>query len=279
MNNNINTYQLYMNNKKDFLSISTYLLYLEHKNNNKTDFTDYYVRYVNESFDYNMIGGKTIIESSNKLTKSFLDTNRFYIVHSTLNADSLKNILIDGYLRAGKDVKHEHILAEENLKYIYANINFNSLNNIDTIGGYKLFFHPSLVFDYNVVFNEGWQKYPTKDSIIIKKNYTIEKKIKLLRKIKKYLKNPTFYPQKLIDKAGYRTHEILFNKPISLKKYLIGVEFEEDPNNENYKTDHTFIKDILNKKYPHTVLVEIPRNDEGLVEPPKLLELLTNYNK
>ena len=85
--------------------------------------------------------------------------DNFYVIHS-INAGQkqLLKILSDGYLRPGRDVKHPHILATENLEYIYTNLNFDDINNIIIIGGCRLFFHPKLLYEHDSIFNTHWRK-------------------------------------------------------------------------------------------------------------------------
>lgn len=187
----------------------------------------------------------------------------YYVVHSTTSSDSLLKILKDGYIRPGKDVKHSKIMSNEDLDYVYANINFDSINNISTIGGYKLFIHPKILDDVNYVFNTHWSGYPTTDSIVI--NNKTDRDIKF-DQIKQYILNPTFYPKKLIENAGYRAHELLLDK-IDLKKYLIGVQCEDCSSTEMKK----LIK--LLKKYPDTKIVYGERIN-NLMMPPKLSDLI-----
>lgn len=199
-------------------------------------------------------------DNTNLESKEFREN--FYLVHSTFSHASLLDILNDGFLRPSVQLKKQTYISGEKLNYIYANINFDDINNIDTVGGYKLFLSPELFFDEGFVFNKGWFKYPVSSSIHVNKNETRYEKIKKLKIIKKYLKNPSFQPKHLIKNAGYRAHEILFDKEIDLEKYLIGVECDD--------CEIDLLDDLLRERYPIARLFKGIKNKKGLIEPPQL---------
>lgn len=191
----------------------------------------------------------------------------FYITHMIVGGEaSLYEILKDGYLRPGKDVKHQHLLAANSLEHIYGNINFCDLNNIGTLGSFSLQFHPQVIFDYGMIFNRGWFKYPYESSVYIYDTDTFEDKIIKLKKIKEYLMNPTFYPKHLSKSLdGKMLHEIMINRPIQLDKYLIGI------NCVCSDTDKNKIKHIVNLNYPGVKILHI---DNIVSILPTLKELL-----
>lgn len=199
-------------------------------------------------------------ESEDIESKEFKEN--YYLIHSTFSQASLSDMLSDGFLRPSIQLKKQSYVSNEKLNYIYANINFDDINNIDTVGGYKLFLSPELFFDDASVFNKGWFKYPVSSSIHINKNDSRDEKIKKLRIIKRYLKNPTFQPKHMIKDAGYRAHEVLFDKEIDLEKYLIGIECDD--------CDIEPFKEILKDRYPNVRLFKGIKNKKGLIEPPPL---------
>jgi hypothetical protein len=188
----------------------------------------------------------------------------FYFVHSTFSPETMIKILEDGFLRPSEQLHDAKIyMSEGNLPYIYTNINFADLNNIDVVGGCKFFLSPQLFFDSNTFFNQGWFKYPRNTSIHTKKTESTIKKKRKLRKIKKYLKNPTFYPKNLTKNAGYIAHEILFDEMIDLHKYLIGVEC--DFCETKYVNS---IEKIIKNKYPHVKIFKGDKSKTSIEPPP-----------
>lgn len=198
--------------------------------------------------------------------------NDFYITHSTTGYETLYNILKDGYLRPGSDIDHKHILAPEDLEHIYGNINFSDLNNIDIIGNISLQFSPQLLFDYGLIFNRGWFKYPYETSIYIHESDKLCEKISKLNKIKEYVRNPTFYANHLIKNAGYRAHEIMINKQIPLEKYLISINCVCSDINQNKYCEK--IKNIIDTKYPNVNKINIKLNKYGMTPSPTLDDIV-----
>ena len=194
-----------------------------------------------------------------------LARNNFYFTHSVAGGEKvLYTILKDGYLRPGKDVKHANIYSPGDLEHVYGNINFSDLNNIDLIGNVSLQFSPQLMFDYGMIFNKGWFKYPYDSSIQIHESDTMEEKYKKLNEMKEYVKNPTFYPFKI---SGYMAHEIMIDRAIPLNKYLISINCVCS---KKYKKK---ISKIIKIKYPGVKLLNCVM-DDGYSLPPSLKDIL-----
>ena len=166
-----------------------------------------------------------------KYTQSkILNKYNFFIAHGTMNIDTLKNILNDGYIRFPKDsgisffghVKDDHI---------YANIYFKDLNNIGISPfPFYLILKPKIIFDFNIDVNKGWGS--AKLLTIDKHDPDIESK---MDKIYTYVKNPHINPNldKLLEGSGFMQHELLFHKNISLQRYLYGIVISKNNTNDN----------------------------------------------
>lgn len=193
----------------------------------------------------------------------------FYFTHSVAGGEKvLYTILKNGFLKPGKYVDHTNILSSDDLEHVYGNINFNDLNNIDIIGSVSLQFSPKLIFDYGMIFNRGWFKYPRETSIFIHESDTLEEKIKKLDEVKEYLKNPTFYPKFLIEGSGYRAHEIMIDQQIPLSKYLISV------NCVCSKKYNKKIKKIIKSKYPNVKILNCVKDEKGYSISPSLSDII-----
>lgn len=176
----------------------------------------------------------------------------FYFIHGTKNIMTLLSILKDGDIKLGKDVPKQYrkLSGDQPLEYIYNHIYFEDLKNLTHLQDYSLIISPDIIKDYGICFNKGWQVGPTKDSIIIEKdndNKTIATKLK---EIRKFIKNPTL-PQKIIEFSPFLHHEVLFDKPIQLDKYLLGImclKCDNDP-----KFNH--IEKIIKEKYPNVKIL------------------------
>lgn len=173
----------------------------------------------------------------------------FYFIHGTKSIASLYKILKDGKIELGKNVpvKYKKLGGDEELEYIYAHIYFEDLNNLTHMQDYSLIMSSDIIKQYGVCFNKGWTVGPTENSIIIYKkddDITITKKINMM---KKFIKNPSSLPQKIVEFGPFMHHEILFDEPIVLNKYLLGIvclKCKDD-------TEFQKIKKIIEIKYPN----------------------------
>lgn len=209
-----------------------------------------YISIRNEILDSeskHQVGGYTIPTDSEKSLDSIDD--EYYVVHSSHNADNLLETLKDGYIRPGSMVdKSRRIFSGgEPLDYVYANIQFTDIKNLDRIGAVTLILRPKIIKEYGVIFNQGWFKYPTDMSIYVRKDDSNEEKNRKIMEIKNYVSNPTFYKNSPIASSftGIMAHELLFNVSIPLKDNLIGIICFDCPKKYLRK-----IKTIMKRKYP-----------------------------
>ena len=81
----------------------------------------------------------------------------FYLIHGSKDASSLINILKDGYIKSSFYLPHgSNFFGNEDDKYIYFNIFFDDLQNINSsIFNYMLIIHPNIFKDYSFIFDKG----------------------------------------------------------------------------------------------------------------------------
>jgi hypothetical protein len=140
---------------------------------------------------------------------------KFYFSHATTLRNLIK-IINDGEVKFGHGLKYIDKISEGK-KNIYLNINFDDLKNMDSAPrNYILLISPSIITN-GLRFNKGWTHF--EDYVVIDKNdVNVKDKIK---KIHDWIKSPDL--PEMISNASFMNHEILINKKINLKKYLIGI--------------------------------------------------------
>lgn len=227
---------------------------MDNKNNKNDKYYEYYKRYkkkyisLKESFfldkySQNLVNKNKYISLKNaqhsnnitygggpkpKVNKKPLKINNFYFVQDTHRLENLISILNDGEIKLGKDVdeKCRKWTGEQPKDYIYTNIYFEDLKNMENTGHFAFILHPKIVNDRNWWFNKNWLSAPSSDekyTITFNKNDSNKIHKQQLRKIKKFLKNPSSLPDIVQTSPGQCHHEILFDKPISVKNYMIGI--------------------------------------------------------
>lgn len=157
------------------------------------------------------------------------DLGGFYVIHNPFNPSNLISILEDGYIYPGKMIKAERRIygGQEPLDYVYGNIYFDDLKNLDILSPIIIILKPIVMYKHNVYFNRGWFMSPSTDSISIKKYDSKKETNRKLKQIKEYVANPTYYKDSPIADSftGVLAHELLFDSKISLKHNLLGVVF------------------------------------------------------
>lgn len=99
-----------------------------------------YTKIIEHYKDIHLIGG------NNQSDTDF--RNNFYFTHMVAGGENvLLTILEDGFLKPGKDVTHSNVLSANKLDYVFGNINFCDLNNIDFIHDISLQFSHKLILD------------------------------------------------------------------------------------------------------------------------------------
>lgn len=150
---------------------------------------------------------------------TFFQQHPFYIVHSVRNMNLLKNILNDGVIKIGTDVKGKKdvIFARE---AIYGNIYFEELKNLNVPMRITLLLSPLVLLDHDFEVDKGWGA-----AHLTKINNTTENIPIELTKIYEFIKNPDLNQNlmKLTEQFTIMRHQIVFNKQIDLKKHLLGV--------------------------------------------------------
>ena len=173
---------------------------------------------------YQKYKNKYLNKKKNMTKDDILVPDSFYFVHTTKSYDSLINILKEGKIKPGKDLpeKYRFLGGEDGSLEIFTNIYFPSIKNLECLQQFTLILHPKILFDYDGYFNELWKGGSGILSLKLDINDTSKILQEKLDKIKTFLKDPPLLPDgKSI--SGFLQHEFIFNKPIEIKDYLIGV--------------------------------------------------------
>lgn len=83
----------------------------------------------------------------------------FFFVHATKSFSSLISMLDQGYLYPGKYVNKKHRFMsgpETESDYIYMSMYFKDIDNMKEIRAISLILDSKLIYDYDVIFHEGW---------------------------------------------------------------------------------------------------------------------------
>lgn len=189
--------------------------------------------------------------------------HKFYFIHNTLTLETLEDVLKDGYIKLGKNVKTQHRkLSDSKLDYVYGQIYFEDLDNIKYFWSPSIILHPKIMCDIEMEFHRGWGALPTKSNHIIRKTDSESKIRNKLNDIRKFLKDPKELPTE-IRKSFVFNHEVVFNKKISIKKYAVGITC----NFADKKTMNKIKQIILDKKYKLKIIhgnYPMPKYDELL---------------
>lgn len=146
--------------------------------------------------------------------------DNFYFLHFTTR-NNLLDILSDGIILPGKNVPvSKRTLRKNPLDNIYALIYFNDLKNISIMPSYALIINPNIILDYTTKFYKGWGTIP--NPIIIYPNDSLTTIKHKIAEIKNFIANPIDLPP-ILQSSEIMTHEVLFDKPIPLDKYLLGI--------------------------------------------------------
>ena len=205
-------------------------------------------------------------KQSNKLDFTN-ELQNMYFVHNTKTIKSLLNIVKDGIIKPGKDVKDcfRFYSGGTPQKYIYSNVYFGDLKNLEFLKT-SIILHPKLIYDYNITMTKGWMCAPVKDSIIINKTDINSIKLDKINQFKQMLLSNDIM-EHVMTWPGFMQHEILFEKPIDVKKYVVAMVC---PSAHKTKLEKTI------KKYGYNIKViplETIKNNElekVIIEPYEL---------
>lgn len=190
----------------------------------------YHDKYLKYKYKYNML----------KKSK-----NETWIVHSPLQFKNIIGILNDGIIKLGSDIPEDflNLSGKQKLPYIFARFYFHDIP--ETYVHWNLLVFDEMIFqDYEIFFNIGWKsnidstslKFSPDDS---KSNRN--KKINLAKKI--IMKSDSKLEPTIMN------HELIFTKPIKIKKYLRAIIL-----NPKNKKENKIIHEIINDKYPHVII-------------------------
>lgn len=197
---------------------------------------DYYHKYTKYKTKY-----RTLKNSNNN------SNNNTYILHSPLQFENLVGILNDSVIKLGKDVpkRLRNLSADVDQPYIFGRFYFKDIPKTH-IKWNVLIFDKSIMSDYDIAFNLGWHASINDKSLMFYHNDSDTIRNKKIKYVKKLINNSINDTE--IDVMD---HEILFQKPINIKKYLKAIVFRT-----NNKSKIKLIQDIVNKKYPNVKLID-----------------------
>ncbi len=184
----------------------------------ENEFDDYnnYIHWKTKYLELKKNIGDNIVQYANGKK-----TYDFYITHGTSKLSNLLSILKDGKIKLGKDVsKQNRMLSKgKSNKYIYGNIFFDDfIKSMDNYIDYTIILDPKIIEDYDMEFRTKWSEHPESNSLEhIYKNDNSTVKSDKLSKIKSFVKKGIGQKPNIIE------HEILFDKPIDISKYILGV--------------------------------------------------------
>lgn len=172
----------------------------------------------------------------------------FFFMHGTKNFDNLLSILDDEYIFLGKDVDEKYRFlsgSETESDEIYMSIYFKDIDNIKHFLGITLILDCKLIYDRDLVFQEGWYG---SNPIYFSKNDNKKTFNAKFKHMHDFLENPITVPQKIREFSGLMDHQVLTSEPIPLKKYLRGIALNIQENDDTYKRDLKKIKNKIKQK-------------------------------
>ncbi len=153
-----------------------------------------------------------------------------YVIHSPLQFENLTGILVDGIVKLGTDIPEDlrNLSKYEPLPYVFGRFLF--INVKETYIYWNcLIFDSEIMNDYNFYFNKGWFAGPTTDSIKFQKTDSLKKKLINICDAKEKIINHNSLG------APVMNHELIFSRPIDVKKYLRAIIFFSNDKNETMK--------------------------------------------
>lgn len=139
----------------------------------------------------------------------------YYIVHGASSFINMCKILDIGKIKPGKLLSktYRKLGKLAPLADIYCNIYFKDLDNLEELIDYSLIFKPNILLEMNSKINKNWS-----DDNIVEINISddLETKERKIQLVKEYISNNK-------NQLGYLSHEVTFNKPIDIEKYLLAV--------------------------------------------------------
>ena len=209
-------------------------------------------------------GKKNNIENKIDSTQTEFDhaLQNMYFIHESNDINTIIKILKSGILKPGKDVKkcERKFSGGEAQEYIYSNIYFDDIKNIDRTMVPSILLHPNIIKDFDVIMNKGWRCKPMKNSIIINKKDTLYDKLNKLKKMYKFIETLDGLHNYEKNGPGHLQHEILLSKQIDIHKYALGITCEPQHVKMLKKVISKYDYDIkIIPLLPNELLVKNPR--------------------
>lgn len=145
----------------------------------------------------------------------------FYITHGASKLSNLISILSSGKIKLGSDVSKEHRVMSKGKanKYIYTNMYFDDyINQMDNYIDYTIILSPKILEDFDVKFNTGWSDELQSSTLLELKSLD-----SLATRKNKLLDAKKFINTTIKSKPNIKNHELVFDKPIDISKYILGV--------------------------------------------------------
>ena len=181
-----------------------------------------------------------------KLKKTIDNDYNFYFVHMTKNLKNFKNILKSGQIKLGSNIpiKDKFLSGFVNEPYVFTNIYFEDLDNLDDFKDLSLIIKPKIINSQSIEFVGGWGNFSIAK---INPNDSESVKIEKINQMKKFIEKPYNLPNILLECPRFMQHEVRFTKPIDINKYLEGVVIYYT-NNDELEKKLKKVKKLL-KKY------------------------------
>lgn len=168
----------------------------------------------------------------------------FCFIHNMMYPDALSDILKDGYIKAGIEVpkKYRFLGGHEGSNKIYGQIYFDDLKNTEPWGNASIIIDKSILCDMDVYFHKGWGNLFWTKNQDLKKTDTQKIRKRKIEYIRSFLKDPIEMPE-MVRKSFVNLHEVMFDKNISVRKYVKGIIYHS-----SYEPKIKKIKQIIDKK-------------------------------
>ena len=172
----------------------------------------------------------------------------FHFIHVT-SLENIIDILNDGIIKVGRELPEKNRRmsgrVEEAWNYIFGGISFEDMADTSEVPGFSLILSPRILETHDIAFNKGWHGEITSESMMID-SFNRQGLVDNFQRMRSILKEtPVAIEQTVLD--GWMTHEILFQKNISLKDNLIGIVLPDHMT--NYTKEQFDEINKLAKKY------------------------------
>jgi hypothetical protein len=145
----------------------------------------------------------------------------FELYHRTRTIKALISILKDNVILMGNqvDAKKRYLSGGIPIPHVFMNINFLDINNVQDLISNTLIFDEHIIDKYDIAFNDAMWSHIRPESIIINHKSSSNIKRKKIEQVKQLIINKMNSAQ-FKGMPNLLTHEVVFSKPVNVKKYL-----------------------------------------------------------